>query len=198
MKNRRFKCHAQRGITLVESLVTMAILVILLALAMPSYKSSIESNRRTVYVNQLSEDLAFARSEAIKRNVRVEVCPSTTGTSCAVSGSSDWATGWIVFVDLNASTDWNAGEPILRKHEALTLPANWVAQDNATNGHYVMFKPTGEAKAVRVCMMLASDIANCWGGDPSNSSRGGMYWFTGQYANVVVSDVGRVRIEISK
>jgi len=200
MKKYRVNCQAERGITLVESMVTVAIMVLLLALAVPSFKSSIESNRRTVLINQLYEDLTFARSEAIKRNVRVEVCPSTTGTSC--SGINDWSKGWIVFAQSIGGIPWSPGKPILRSHEALTLPPNWIAQDNiiSATSHFAEFKPTGESTAsFRICMMLQSDFDNyCKSGDASDASRGGILWYTGQYANVVVTNVGRMRIELSK
>jgi prepilin-type N-terminal cleavage/methylation domain-containing protein len=71
-----------RGFTLVELMVVVAIAAILALIAAPSFTETINRTRRKTYANQLFEDLAFARSEAIKRGVPVTVCPSTDGANC--------------------------------------------------------------------------------------------------------------------
>ena len=180
----RFRQRCQ-GITLVESMVVVAILGILAAIAVPSFKSTIESSRRTAYANQLLEDLALARSEAIKRGVRVVVCPSSDGTSC--SGSTSWASGWITYADTNGNNALTSGEVILRVHEALNLPSGWVAKDNSTAGHYASFRPLGTVQTkFRVCMLDTADFSNC------NDDGIGL---VNKYTNLVINDVGRVRIE---
>jgi len=66
--------HA-RGFSLVELMVTIAVLAILLAIGIPSFASLIASNRLTSATNELVAALQTARTEAIRRNVRVTVCP---------------------------------------------------------------------------------------------------------------------------
>lgn len=76
-----------RGFTLLELMITVALLGILAALAAPSFNSLIQSSRLTASANELVAALQMARMEAIRTNSRVEVCPSTNGSSCA---GSDW------------------------------------------------------------------------------------------------------------
>lgn len=78
-----------RGYTMVELMITLAVLAILLVMAVPSFTSIINTNRLTGQANELVADLQFARAEAIRRNQRVTFCPSTNNTSCAAAGN--WA-----------------------------------------------------------------------------------------------------------
>ena len=79
-----------RGFTLLELLTAMAVVAILAAIAIPNFRSAIASNRLTTTANGLITALHQARSEAVRRNVAVQFCGSTTtangadalGTAC--------------------------------------------------------------------------------------------------------------------
>ena len=75
------------GFTLVELMITIAVLAIVLAVAVPSFQGIINRNRLVSASNEVVAALQLARMEAIRRNGRVELCPSTNGTSCS---GSDW------------------------------------------------------------------------------------------------------------
>ena len=83
----------ERGFTLLELMVTVAIVAILLSIAVPSFKTTIEDNRQIAQINELLGSLMYARSEAITENKAIAVCASSTQTSCG----SDWSQGWIVY-----------------------------------------------------------------------------------------------------
>ena len=87
------------GFTLVEMVVTIAIIGILTTLAMPSLRDAMLNGRMVGMVNDTMADLNIARSEAVKRNSTVALCPSINGDTC--SGGTNWALGWIVFNDVN-------------------------------------------------------------------------------------------------
>lgn len=82
------------GFTLVEMLVTIAVLTVLLAVAVPSFDGIRVSSRLSNYATALVAASQTARSEAIKRNVSVTLCVSTNGSTCATDGA--WEGGWIV------------------------------------------------------------------------------------------------------
>ena len=119
----------QRGFTLIETLVVIAIVAILLGIAVPSYKYITNSYRMTGEVNGLLGDAQFARSEAIKEGNQVILCSSTNGTSCA--GVTTWQLGWIVCVDLNNDGNCDAGDPVLRT-QATCVNTDTFVSDNAT------------------------------------------------------------------
>ena len=81
------------GFTLIELMVSIAVLAILLGVAVPAFTSAQLSTQLRTSTNNLIAGAHLARSEAIKRNTIVQMCVSSDGTSC---GSGDWGQGWII------------------------------------------------------------------------------------------------------
>lgn len=106
------------GLTLIELLVTVAVIAIIVLIGLPRFQSLMESNRMTASLNRLSGDLNFARSEAIKRGQMVTVCGSDNASSC---DTNLWEKGWIVFVDTNRDGQYtaNTSDSLLRISQAL-------------------------------------------------------------------------------
>ena len=185
MTSCRLHFRADRGITLVETMVTVSIMVILLMVAVPAYKSTIDGNRRATYANELLEDLTLARSEAIKRNKKVVVCASTSGTTCRVSGNAyDWSGGWLMYVDSNGNGSLDLGETVLRTHGPLKLPTGWSATHNLTP-YIVPFRPTGEITGIG-----AAGFSICIGNGANACSPGSV-----NYSSVVGTAAGRMSID---
>lgn len=84
------------GFSLVELMVTAAVLAILAAVAMPSLIGVVNSNRLASGTNELVAALQQARMEAIRRNGSVSVCRSTDGATCAGAGGN-W-NRWVLLV----------------------------------------------------------------------------------------------------
>lgn len=61
----------QRGVSMMEVLVTLTIIGILAAIALPSFNEMIEGQRLKGAAELLASDLRWARGEAIKRGVKV-------------------------------------------------------------------------------------------------------------------------------
>ena len=93
-----------RGFTLVEMIVTLAIVGILAMIAAPSFSAFIANQRVRMASYDLFADLSLARSEAVKRNANVTIARP-------VGAGSTWAAGWTI-TDSNGNT--------LRTHSALS------------------------------------------------------------------------------
>lgn len=76
-------CHGPRvrrvvpGFTLVELMVAIAVMAILMAIAIPSFRTLTLSNRLTSVANGLVGSINAARMEAIKRNASSQFCSNS-------------------------------------------------------------------------------------------------------------------------
>lgn len=83
-----------RGMTIIELMITVVVLALLMAVAIPSFKNASLGSRLSAAANDLLASVQLARSEAIKRNVAVTLCASSDGATCAAAGG--WEQGWII------------------------------------------------------------------------------------------------------
>ncbi|MEQ2332682.1 Tfp pilus assembly protein FimT/FimU [Xanthomonas euvesicatoria] len=99
-----------RGFTLIELMVTVAVLAIVASIGYPSFQGVLRSNRAAAANNELMALLNLSRTEAIRNGQGGGVCGSSNGTSC----DGSWSGGVMVWSDSNGNGTFDAGEAVLR------------------------------------------------------------------------------------
>ena len=116
----------QRGVSLVEIIVTLAIVSILLSIATPSFTALMREIRVSMLAHEVQRGLMLARSEAIKRNdlVRME----------AIDG--DWTNGWTI----------QAGETIISTHRLDATKSLSITSKSTDGGTYFGYAGSGRSR----------------------------------------------------
>jgi len=155
----------EKGFTLVELMVTVAIVGIIASLAVPSFSKMIERNRLKEAIESLKSDLMFTRTESIKRSANINV-------STKINGSS-----WCYGIDTDNDTD--------------NTNAN-TACDCATVGSCLV-KTVDGSQFVGTTLTAGENITFFFRrGSASNTNA---ILSTSNYSvKVIVSDIGRVRV----
>ena len=166
-----------RGFTLIELMVTVALLAILLAVAAPSFVSFRRNSELVAVANGFVGAVNAARSEAMKRNMFAMVTP--------VGNDADWLKGWVVFVDANDNSEYDSGDIVILRQEAvpdfISISGNG---STAATKAYVRYDGSGFSRP------LNSDPANT----TLSISRSDAASDYSQIRRIVVALTGRIRV----
>ncbi|MFK7816519.1 MAG: GspH/FimT family pseudopilin [Gammaproteobacteria bacterium] len=147
------------GFTLIELMIVMVVVAIFVTVGVPNFQNMISDNRLSTQANSLVSSLQLARSEALKLGTPVSVCRTTNGTACAGVGTS-WESGWLVFVDANASGGLDGGERIILSNGGLS--GGNTLRAAAPFNNFISYLPNGLQSAAngsfRLCNGNVPDV----------------------------------------
>ena len=109
--------HPHSGMTAFDLLISMAIVAVLLATAVPGLRAWSLNHAMGAAVASLHADLQFARAEAIRLRSHTVACPGQLDAGC--KDAATWHSGWLLFADSNGDREWQASEPLLRQSPAV-------------------------------------------------------------------------------
>ena len=135
----------QKGVTLVELMVTVSIVAIILLFVSPSIQGILIKNRIVAEINETSSLIQYARHHAIDEQAQVVVCPSVDYSIC----SKDWNDPKIVFIDDDDNAIRGDKEELI-----VTIGATSVTSLMTNTTNIIKFAETGEVN-------LATEILLC-------------------------------------
>ncbi len=143
--------HA-KGYTLVELLVTVAIVGILTSLAVPAFSSIRAKNSMAASVNLFLAHLHLARSSAVTRELRITLCPASSPSTCSDDHRA-WQNGYLIFQDDNKNHERDTDEQIISYQENAGTAVSILSSSQSRNR--ISFLPLGRAwfsnTTVRFC-----------------------------------------------
>ncbi len=163
--------NRQKGATLIEFMLTFAIMGILVALAVPSFRDWIQNSQVRTASDAITSGLQLARAEAVRRNTPVRFrLPDAT------------ATGWVVESFDRNSSAWTQ----VQQRSANEGTANVVV--NASQSTVVFLGTGGVTPTPAVAIQI--NVTNPSGGDCVTSAGSGSI----RCLRVTVSAGGQVRM----
>lgn len=126
------------GFSIIELMIVLLLAGAILAIGAPSFGDFRRNNRLTAAANDFVAALQLARTEAIKRQRPVALCPSSSANTPNANCNAGDFIGWIAFEDRNGDCLRSVDEPILRGAGPLE-----VTVANNADGSCVIFTPTG-------------------------------------------------------
>ena len=151
--------HTQKGFTLYELLITVAVMAVILAFGVPNLAEFRQNSRMTAQANDLHAAFHLARSEAARSKSNITICASADPFGAASTCDGTWDQGFIVFLDDNADQNRNGGgENVIRAHGPAQRGVNLRVANNAT---YFMFAATGLGRLDAAGNPTVSQIVMC-------------------------------------
>lgn len=153
------------GFTLIELMVTVAVIGILAVVGLPAMNWMINAGRLQGQASDISAALQMARSEAVRRNASVTVCGSSNGTAC----DGNWANMLTVLASNNTPLQVTAVRPPVQ----LSASANTItyrANGFTTAASFTVCVPTTSPKQnQRIVSVTASGKVSTAKADGSGS-----------------------------
>ena len=139
------------GFTLPELAITLAVLSLVLALALPGFNRALESVRVDGGFHAITASFATARIAAVSQRKAVAVCPSRDGRECRKD--LVWEDGWIVFLDRSRKGTPSSAKDIVRHVDRIQ---RGLTVRSSAGRHLVRYQPSGLSSGTNLTLRICS------------------------------------------
>lgn len=156
------------GLTLIELIVSVAVISILVLVAVPSLSDYMAESQADKAVSQLVGLLAKTRTEAITRRRRIGACRKANNTDVCAGYSRFGSTSWdvaLIFQDTNQNNRFDSSESIISLIDLSSsgIITNWGRGDilfydgdgtarGMSNGTFQIISTTGVVREVVISL----------------------------------------------
>ena len=144
--------HAQRGFTLIELMVVLALIAIMAMIGVPGFQTMIQNSRLASTTNNLLSTLQYARSEAVTQRAAITVSPLN---------GADWASGTLIMKNTvklretppagKAVTVTGSAASITYQPNGSTTAATFTIEDSRPSTRQIKINAIGQACAGSSC-----------------------------------------------
>jgi len=177
-----------KGFSLMELMVTISVLAIILAVAVPSFSGVIGNSKLRGQVSELQAALNYARTEAIRQNRNVVFCHSNNGINCTIPVNNSWE-GWLV--GTAGAVLANPVVPVLRTGVIAAAPMKISSGPNlqaSSANHAIRFTPQGLARTFATNAPLSDLIQVCIASAATNPNIRDIVFSSGGRNRIVATD----------
>ena len=135
------------GFTLLDLLITLAILGILFGIAIPSAKNAVFRVQAGSARSAITATLFDAQRHATVLGQEIVICP---GESQCVGGA-DWSQGWLAFIDRDGNRLHSPGEQIIREQAKLSAS---VRLRGSVGRPRIVYQPNGGNAGANITFTL--------------------------------------------
>jgi len=136
----------QSGFTIIEIMITIAVVAVLAAVGVPAIGNLIKNNRVRAHMFEVLDSIQLTRSEATKRRQAVVMCRTadpTAGTPVCGGTANTWTTGWLIFEDKNGNSSYDSGTDVLIKAVNPAAEGNITVMTNSVCNNNLSYKSDG-------------------------------------------------------
>lgn len=130
--------RTERGVTLLELIIVIAVLAIVTATAVPAFETLTENTRRRTQMQGMVSLFSLARTEAVSQGTIVTICPLDDSDEC----TGNWQKPVHVFADPDNKRALTTGNQSLRIKQP-PESGSWAVR--VGNRGYFQYRPNGMA-----------------------------------------------------
>jgi Tfp pilus assembly protein FimT len=142
------------GVTLIELMIVLVILGCTFFLVFPSMRNSLQTTRVQAEASRLMTAINLVRSEALRRNLPVTMCPSPAATTGERVCAGIYAEGWMIFTNRDKDLVLDEEDELIQVFEE--SPSGFTVTNRAGTRHAkekITYMPDGTSGRNRTLLI---------------------------------------------